>query len=132
MTDETRHIGKVSRQLVDNLSRCEVSLEKALDRIGKALVKTAVDKGFEVLASREDENIPLVAGLDSASIFARDKASNEVGYLNVNSNGVIEFRPIPNDVLEDMMPEDEIDDMMPKYGDAFDREWDRDLSLLYG
>ena len=137
MIDKSEHLGKVPRKLLDDMSRCEVSLSKALDKIGDALVKAAVTHGFEVLMSRKDDDangvIPLLGELESASIVARHRLSHKVGVLRVGLSGNIEFHLLPpNDAWEDMTSDDEIAYLTSENAINFDRDSNGDYLTLYG
>ncbi|VUT26975.1 MAG: hypothetical protein MASP_01803 [Candidatus Methanolliviera sp. GoM_asphalt] len=90
---------KIPRKLMDDFVRHQTGISKSVDEIGKALLRVAVAEGYEVLA--KEGGVPIMVGQDSISSIARCKDDREkIGFLIVNRGGDIQFKPLPDEMLD--------------------------------
>ena len=90
---------KIPRKLMDDFVRHQTGISKSVDEIGKALLRVAVAEGYEVLA--KEGGVPIMVGQNSISSIARCKDDRDsVGFLIVDKTGSVQFKPLPDEMLD--------------------------------
>ena len=95
---------KIPRKLMDDFVRHQTGTSKTVDEIGKLLLRVAVAEGYEVLIHSEsgkDGGVPIMVGPNFVYSIARRKDDREkIGCLVVNRCGDIQFKPLPDEMLD--------------------------------